>query len=79
MPRLAPEGPISPGGNGLFLISLTAVVEDVGVAWFEELGEWEFPMGLAPGFWDGDAVPEFASFLLFEVLFESLARESCSC
>ena len=28
---------------------------------------------------DGDAVPEFESFLLLDDLLESLARESCSC
>lgn len=28
---------------------------------------------------EGDAVPGVASFLFFDLLFESLARESCSC
>lgn len=60
-------------------MSLTAVVEDVGVPWLDELGEWVFPATLAVEFWDGEAVPECASFLLLEALFESLARESCSC
>lgn len=44
-------------------------------------GDWELPGGtrfeleLA----EGDAVPDDASFLPLDLLFESLARESCSC
>lgn len=72
-------GPFSPGGSGLFLISFTAVVEELGVPWFDELGEWELALGFMLEICDGDAVPETGSFLLLEVLFESFARESCSC
>lgn len=32
-------GPFSPGGSGLFLMSFTAVVDELGVPWFDELGE----------------------------------------
>lgn len=31
--------PFSPGGSGLFLVSFRAVVDEVGVPWFEELGD----------------------------------------
>ena len=73
--------PASPGGKGLFLRSLTVVLEDKGVPWCEEAGDWEWPYGLdAPPCaccCEGDAVPEEESFLFFEDLFELL--ESCSC
>lgn len=39
-------GPLSPGGSGLFRISFTAVVDEVGVAWLDELGECELPVDL---------------------------------
>src|SRR5262249_27689497 len=50
------------------------VVDEVGVALAELGGEWvpEPP-------WEGDDVPELASFDFLEDLFESLALESCSC
>lgn len=43
-------GPFSPGGSGLFRISFTAVVDDDGVAWLDELGECEFPVELTLAF-----------------------------
>lgn len=79
LPKLELLGPFSPGGNGLFLMSFTAVVEEEGVPWLEELGEWVLAFEFTSVFWDDDAVPETLSFLPFEVLFGSLARESCSC
>lgn len=72
-------GPFSPGGSGLFRMSFTAVVDEEGVAWLDELGECELPVELILAFCDGDAVPELDSFVFFEALFESFARESCSC
>ena len=73
--------PFSPGGNGLFLVSFTVVVDEVGVPWLELLGEWALPgaasVELELG--AGDEVPEAESFLFFDLLLESLARESCSC
>ena len=71
--------PFSPGGSGLFLVSLTAVVEEVGVPWFEELGECVFATRVEPVLGDGEAVPEVLSFLFFDLLLDSLALESCSC
>lgn len=57
------------------------MVDEVGVAWFEELGDCVLPgaTSIEPELYDGDAVPEVVSFLFFDLLFESLARESCSC
>lgn len=78
LPKLELLGPFSPEGSGLFLMSFTAVVEELGVPWLEEPGEWVFAVEFTSVLWD-DAVPETLSFLLFEVLFGSLARESCSC
>ena len=39
-------GPFSPGGSGLFLMSFTVVVDEDGVAWLDELGEWVFDVEL---------------------------------
>lgn len=65
----------SPPGRGLFRWSVSWVVEEVGVALLEPAGEW-----LPEPLWEGDEVPEFAESLDFlDDLFESLARESCSC
>lgn len=71
----AVEAPPSFGGRGLFLGSLSDVVDAEGVAtgdWAASRDElaWE----------DGDEVPSFESlFLDFDVLFGSFDRESCSC
>ena len=70
-------------GRGLFLevLSFKAVVEEVGVPWAEVFGDCELPeptnveLDVDPG----EAVPDAESFLLFDLLFESLARESWSC
>lgn len=72
--------PFSPGGNGLFLVSLTAVVEELGVPWFEELGEWVDPGATSVDavLGEGEEVPEVPSFLFFLLPVESLVRESCS-
>lgn len=73
--------PFSPGGSGLFLVSLTAVVDEVGVPWFEEPGEC-VPLEatrVEAVLSEGDAVPDVPSFLFFDLLLESLALESCSC
>lgn len=72
--------PFSPGGNGLFLVSLTAVVEELGVPWFEELGEWVDPWATSVDavLGEGEEVPEVPSFLFFLLPVESLVRESCS-
>lgn len=37
--ELPRDKPFSPGGSGLFLVSFTVVVEDVGVPWLELPGE----------------------------------------
>ena len=73
--------PFSPGGKGLFLISFTAVVDDVGVPWFELPGECVLPglIKVELELCAGEIVPEAESFLFFDLLLESLARESCSC
>lgn len=56
------------------------VVEEVGVPCADALGEFVLPtkveLELAA---EGDAVPEDPSFLLFDLLFSRLARESCGC
>lgn len=73
--------PFSPGGSGLFLVSLTVVVDDVGVPWLELPGECVLPGAtkVELEFSAGDEVAEAESFLFFDLLLESLARESCSC
>ena len=43
LPGVPREALFSPGGNGLFLVSFKAVVDDVGVPWFEELGDCVLP------------------------------------
>lgn len=65
----------------MFLRSFRAVVDPVGVPWVEDPGDCALPEGPELEVWEGegDAVPEFESFLFLLVLFESLARESCSC
>lgn len=72
--------PFSPEGSGLFTELLRVVVDDVGVPWCDVLGECALlatnvAFELAA---DGDDVPDVPSFLLLDLLFESLARESCS-
>ena len=81
-----PEPALSFGGRGLLRPrgSLKLEVDEVGVAWLEETGDWVWAMGMLPvELPDGDAVPEllllFASFLFLDDLLGSLARESCSC
>ena len=75
------EVPFSPGGSGLFLVSFTVVVDEVGVPWLELLGEWVLPAATKAEveLGAGDEVPDAGSFLFFDLLLESLARESCSC
>lgn len=67
---------ISPTGSGIAAArrriprtSLTLVLDDEGVPWFEFAGDWELE---GPG----DAVPEFESFFLDDFP-ESFARDSC--
>lgn len=67
----------SPVDGCLFLDSFKAVVEDVGVPWFEFEGDRAWEPGKAAA-WLGDDVPDEESFF-FEDLFESFARDSCSC
>lgn len=77
-----PRGvPFSPGGSGLFLVSFTVVVDEVGVPWLELLGEWVLPAAtkVEVELGAGDEFPDAESFLFFDLLLESLARESCSC
>ena len=60
--------------------SVTRVeVEEVGVPCAEELGELAVPEEDKLAFCAGDEEPVLGSFLLFELLLESLLRESCSC
>jgi len=72
-----PPGPsgVSFGGGGLLLTSFKAVVEEDGVLWFELDGDWAWLDGVGA---DGEEVPVVDSFF-FADLFESFARESCSC
>ena len=60
-------------------MSLTAVVEEVGVPWFDDTGDCVFTNVEGFELEDGEAVPELGSFLLLDDLLGSLARESCSC
>lgn len=53
------------------------MVEDVGVAVLELFGDLDSPPSVVEED-SGDAVPEVESFFL-EDLFESLARDNCSC
>lgn len=71
---LAPVA-VSLGGNGLLLKSFKAVVEEDGVLWAELDGDsaWLDVAGV-----EGEEVPVVDSFF-FADLFESFARESCSC
>ena len=71
---LAP-GAVSFGGKGLLLKSFKAVVEEEGVLWLEFDGLWLGPAGAGA---EGEEVPVVDSFF-FADLFESFARESCSC
>jgi hypothetical protein len=67
------KAPPSFGGSGLLRGSLSAVVEEDGVATGDCAASLELPC-------DGDEVPSLESlFLDLEDLFESFARESCSC
>jgi hypothetical protein len=59
-------------------MSLTFVEEELGVAALELLGDLESPPMAVVEAERGEAVPEFESFFL-EDLLESLARDSCSC
>jgi len=72
--------PFSPGGSALFIELLRVVVEEVGVPWCDVLGECALlATNVAPEpAAEGDDVPDVPSFLLLDLLFESLARESCS-
>ena len=73
--------PFSPEGNGLFLVlSFNVVVEEVGVPWAEVLGDCVLPSGTSVELElaEGEAVPDVGSFPFFDLLFESLARESCA-
>ena len=47
----------------------------------ELLGEWVLPdaIKVEVELGAGDEVPDAESFLFFDLLLESLARESCSC
>jgi len=66
--------PPSFGGSGLFLESLSAVVDDEGVA----TGDCAASRELLDC--EGDDVPSFESlFFDFDALLGSFARESCSC
>ena len=68
------EAPPSFGGSGLFLESLSAVVDDEGVA----TGDWAASRD--PTDCDGEEVPSLDSlFFDFDDLLGSFARESCSC
>jgi len=67
------RGPPSFGGSGLFRLSLSAVVDEDGVATGDCAASLELDC-------EGDDVPSLDSlFLDLEDLFGSLARESCSC
>ena len=57
--------------------SLTFVVDDVGVPCAELEGDWLVPE-VAVEDCEGEEVPVVGSFF-FDDLFESFARESCSC
>lgn len=59
------------------LRSLTFVWEEVGVAVLELFGDLDSPPKVVEDD-RGEAVPEDESFF-FEDLFESLARDNCSC
>jgi len=59
-------------------MSLTFVEEELGVAVLELLGDLESPPTAVDEAERGEAVPEFESFFL-EDLLESFARDSCSC
>lgn len=52
--------------------------EDVGVPWFELEGDKACEPAFKDEVWPGDEVPDEESFF-FEDLFESFARDSCSC
>jgi len=68
------RAPPSFGGSGLFRLSLSAVVDEDGVATGDCAASLEEPDC------EGDDVPSLDSlFLDLEDLFGSLARESCSC
>lgn len=69
---------LSAGGRGLLRISLTFVVDDVGVPCAELEGDWLAPE-VAVEAWDGEDVPPVAGSFFLDALFESFARESCSC
>lgn len=69
--------PVSAGG-ALLLVSLTFVVDDVGVPTLELLGERESAPTRVVDCDDGDAVPELESFFL-EDLSLSFVLDNCSC
>ena len=75
------DTPFSAPGSGLFLglLSFKVVVEEVGVTCPEVLGDWELGTRVEPEEDEGEAVPDVESFLFLDLLFDSLARESCSC
>lgn len=65
----------------MFLVlSFNVVVEEVGVPCAEALGDCVLAVVPSVEFElvDGEAVPDAESFPLFDLLFESLARESCA-
>lgn len=72
-----PADPPSLFVGALFLTSLTFVVDELGVPWAELAGDrLSVPEGAFVC--EGEAVPDAESFF-FEDLFESLARDNCSC
>ena len=81
MARLALAGPLSVlGGRGLCLGSMRFAVDDAGVAWFEPVGVWAGPEALLAEDGDVDGALETGASLFFlDPLFDSFARESCSC